>query len=569
MTLLTLALLPLLLATAVLLSKSSKSLRLKAKEYSLATADNALRAISQLTESSQRELQAIGAVLAQSALSESDRTRLARSALAGSQHVHQFALYSTDGKNVLNMRARVVDALQPPKSLLLSLRKIAETEGAVRLKVIVKKKKLYLPTITPVYRAPQKTIFGYLWTAVDLEPLSGTVSKISHRRFKREDRVWVFDQTFRVIAHKDFAQRGKSIKSDVLVKDFGLSGAQPRVDLGYSADYRRGGQRLLGNIVPMTSLGWTVVVEQPRDRAYAAVRTIWITAIAVGLGAAALAIILGLLLSGRLARPVTSVARAAKEVAGGNFDVRVDVKSKDEVGEMAGAFNTMATDLRSYRDELVQQTRIRADLSRYISPDLVEKVVNDEEPMKLGGERREVSVLFADVVAFTPLAEKHPPEAVVAILNELFTFLTEIVFKHGGTVDKFIGDCVMAVFGAPTAQDDHGLRAVRAAEEMLRWLDVGNAKWRKDLGQELELAIGINSGEAVAGNLGSEKRMEYTVVGDTVNIAARLESLARPGQILITEATQALLDDEIDCNDLGEHDIVGRKKQLKILEVVT
>ncbi|MCA9521986.1 MAG: adenylate/guanylate cyclase domain-containing protein, partial [Myxococcales bacterium] len=242
-------------------------------------------------------------------------------------------------------------------------------------------------------------------------------------------------------------------------------------------------------------------------------------------------------------------------------------RGKDEVGELAQSFNQMSGDLETYKQTLIDETAIRSNLSRYLSPDLVEQIVAHKQQLALGGERREVTVLFADVVAFTPMAENLPPETIVKILNELFTYLTEIIFRHGGTVDKFLGDCVMAVFGAPNAHDDDPLRAVRAAEEMMSWLDVGNTRWESQIGAKLALGIGINTGEAVAGNIGSEKRMEYTVIGDAVNIAARLESLAQPGQIVLTKATMQRIEDEIDCVSLGERDLFGRNRPVELFAV--
>ena len=149
----------------------------------------------------------------------------------------------------------------------------------------------------------------------------------------------------------------------------------------------------------------------------------------------------------------------------------------------------------------------------------------------------------------------------------MFTFLTGIVFNHGGMVDKFIGDCVMAVFGAPEPRDDDAERAALAALEMIEWLETGNAKWADEFGRELQLGIGISTGTAIVGNLGSEKRMEYTAIGDTVNIAARLEMLAKPGQILISEATREELGEDFDVVDLGARDITGRKEQVRIFEL--
>jgi adenylate cyclase len=187
--------------------------------------------------------------------------------------------------------------------------------------------------------------------------------------------------------------------------------------------------------------------------------------------------------------------------------------------------------------------------------------------VSLGGERREITVMFADVVGFTPLAERQRAQDVVTMLNELFTILTEIVFRHGGTVDKFVGDCVMAMWGAPQPQADHAARAVAAAEDMQAWLEAGNESWRERFGFEIELAIGINSGEAVVGNFGSEKRMDYTAIGDTVNVAARLESIARPGQILVTAATRNAVGDRATFVALGARGVIGRSQQLELFEV--
>ena len=187
--------------------------------------------------------------------------------------------------------------------------------------------------------------------------------------------------------------------------------------------------------------------------------------------------------------------------------------------------------------------------------------------MKLGGERREISVLFADVVAFTPIADSLAAEDTVALLNELFTILTEIVFRHAGTVDKFIGDSVMAIWNAPEIQRDHARRAIAAAEDMMRWLEAGNQGWRQKYGVVVELAIGINSGQAVVGNVGSETRMQYTAIGDAVNVAARLESIARPQQILVTKSTKEAAGEGYELVPLGPRQLVGRQESVNLYEV--
>ena len=176
-------------------------------------------------------------------------------------------------------------------------------------------------------------------------------------------------------------------------------------------------------------------------------------------------------------------------------------------------------------------------------------------------------VLFADVANFTPLVENQAAEDVVIILNELFTILTEIIFRHNGTVDKFIGDCVMALWGAPNSQPTHAAMALSAAEEMIRWLEVGNDSWQKRFGVTINLAIGVHTGEAVVGNFGSESRMEYTAIGDVVNVAARLETRARPQQILLSNATRLAAGDDFEFVALGRHKLAGRKADIELYEV--
>ncbi len=240
----------------------------------------------------------------------------------------------------------------------------------------------------------------------------------------------------------------------------------------------------------------------------------------------------------------------------------------DELGSLGRSFDGMAMTLETQERELIAQTQARSALSRYLSPEVVELVVSQPEKLRLGGERREVTIFFADVVGFTRLSESQTPETIVALLNELFTFATEIIQRRGGIIDKFIGDCIMAVWGSPQTRPDDAQRAVQAAEDLRRWLDVGNRRWRERWGIEIQLAIGVHTGPAVAGNVGSEKRMEYTVIGDTVNVAARLESMAQPGQILVSEATrERIADGGVELVPAGERTLHGRSAATRIYEV--
>jgi class 3 adenylate cyclase len=293
------------------------------------------------------------------------------------------------------------------------------------------------------------------------------------------------------------------------------------------------------------------------------------TIIVLGTIAAAmlLALLLGVLVARRISRPIDRLGEFAKALAARRFDERVVVKTSDELAVLAHTMNGAAAELRASEERIKQEVAIRADLGRYIPAELVDQIVRRERDMALGGTRQSITVMFADVVGFTPLTEQLAPEHVVTILNELFTILTGIVFRHGGTVDKFVGDCVMAIWNAPSPQPDHARRALEAAEDMLSWLETGNARWEQKYGVSIQLAIGVHTGEAIVGNVGSETRMEYTAIGDVVNVAARLETIARPQQILVTDAVREAAGPDFEYVDADLHRLSGRAEPVHLWEV--
>ncbi len=197
-----------------------------------------------------------------------------------------------------------------------------------------------------------------------------------------------------------------------------------------------------------------------------------------------------------------------------------------------------------FAERLQQEAVVRSSFERYFTPQLAARIAADPHAVRLGGERRRVAVLFADIRGFTTRAESLPPEEVAALLNEYFTAMVECVFHHGGTLDKFIGDALMAQWGAPIARPDDADAAFHAAMDMQASLDELNAEWAARGRQPLGMGIGISVGEAFAGNIGSERRLEYTVIGDTVNVASRLCGCASVGEILLTDAARSALTDQ-------------------------
>jgi adenylate cyclase len=233
-------------------------------------------------------------------------------------------------------------------------------------------------------------------------------------------------------------------------------------------------------------------------------------------------------------------------------------------------YAAVAVERARLNQKLVAEEKKRERLGRFLSPQVTNRILATAESQgfALGvPETKDVSVLFADIVGFTSMSEKMSPAAVSLILNDYLSRMTEIIFKHEGTLDKYIGDAIMAVFGAPLDMPDHAVRSIRAALEMRERLEEFNAE-RKE-GPTLRIRIGINSGNAVAGEIGSINKKEYTVLGDTVNIASRLESsVAQPMMIVVGENTFNAAKAEFDCRSLGRVTLKGKKNVVEAYEVL-
>lgn len=204
----------------------------------------------------------------------------------------------------------------------------------------------------------------------------------------------------------------------------------------------------------------------------------------------------------------------------------------------------------------------------YVAPQVVNEILSvGEENLKLGGTRRRITLLFIDIRGFTPLSEKLSPEEVVAVLNEFFAIVTSCIFENKGTIDKFMGDAAMALFNAPLLLEDHALWAVKAAQAITEEGTALREKVREMSGVTLDFGIGINTGEAVVGNIGALNRMEYTAIGDAVNLAARLESNAAPGQVLVSESVYRDVAGRLPLEPVGEITVKGKSKPVMVYQL--
>jgi adenylate cyclase len=236
------------------------------------------------------------------------------------------------------------------------------------------------------------------------------------------------------------------------------------------------------------------------------------------------------------------------------------------INAVAGQVSVAVEKALSY-DELARAEVARATYQRFLPAHVAEQILEAPGKLTLGGVTQVITVVFADICSFSPMSERAHPEQVVELLNNAFSVLTEIVFEYGGTLDKYIGDAVMALFGAPYVGEQDARNAVNAAIAMLRALPALNESCSALNFPPVNLSIGINTGPATVGFIGSERRMDYTAIGDTVNLAARLQSNAKAGQILLSEETARAVNDATILRPLDEIHVKGREAPVKTYEV--
>jgi len=327
--------------------------------------------------------------------------------------------------------------------------------------------------------------------------------------------------------------------------------------------------------------GWYLMVTEERGTFYNQVNDITRRS-GIILGAAILlAVALMLLFARYLTRPLRTVAGTMRDIIDTNdLSKRVAVEYHDEIGGLAQTFNLMVGELdRAYgqikgfafKAVLAQkrEQKIRNIFQKYVPKDVIERFFQNPEGM-LVGENRNLSILFSDIRSFTTISERMAPDELVNSLNRYFQAMVEIIMdRHKGIVDKYIGDAIMAVFGAPVKHEDDALASVLAGLEMREALDAFNQRQKAGGFPEFHTGVGINFGEVTVGNIGTEKKMDYTVIGDNVNLASRLEGLTKQYHqgIIISESLHDRVKDKVPCRLLDLVTVKGKTKGVKIYGV--
>ncbi|HMB34614.1 MAG TPA: adenylate/guanylate cyclase domain-containing protein [Methylomirabilota bacterium] len=282
---------------------------------------------------------------------------------------------------------------------------------------------------------------------------------------------------------------------------------------------------------------------------------------ASGLGALG-ALVVGFLFARRLTRPIRALTVGVGRVAAGDLSQSLPVRSRDEVGQLTRAFNGMLEGLR-------QRDFIRSAFGRYVSPEVAKTLLESPGGLRFGGEKRVVTVLMSDLRGYTRFAEHGDPAVVMDVLNGFLGRMTDIIIEHGGTINEFIGDAIFAVFGAPLEHPDHAERAAGCALAMQGAMAQINREHAAQGRPRFEMGIGVNTGEAVVGNIGSEQRAKYAIVGSAVNVAARVEGATVGGQVFLTAETYARIRDLAEVLGPTQLEAKGLSEPLALYELRT
>ncbi|HEU5247456.1 MAG TPA: adenylate/guanylate cyclase domain-containing protein [Candidatus Udaeobacter sp.] len=302
-----------------------------------------------------------------------------------------------------------------------------------------------------------------------------------------------------------------------------------------------------------------VLLQRSLDRELAPYLRLERTYLILALLGLAISAAVGIWIARGVSKPVLQLAEGARKIGEGDYQHRVNVNQPDEMGLLAVSFNHMSKGL-------AERDQVRDLLGKVVSPAVAAELLRKD--VTLGGEEREVTVLFSDVRSFTTMCEALPPQEVLGTLNRYFTRMSAIVEAHGGVVDKYVGDAIMALFGAPLANPNDADRAMETALEMCEALDELNLEQQIRGYPAIKIGIGINTDVVIAGNMGSQTRLNYTVIGDGVNLASRLEGLTKTPEyatrIIISRTTLAKAKGRYQTRPLGEVAVKGKQKPTEI-----
>jgi adenylate cyclase len=386
---------------------------------------------------------------------------------------------------------------------------------------------------------------------VRLDKLQKIFSSLSERT------MYLVDSEGNLLAHPDEGKlfKGESYKENPIVK----AAMKTELKQGQARFTDKGLNQPVTAAYTKTALGVTAIALVADAVILEAANAVKRKSIFVAGQIVSITLFLVFLFSITLTSPLESLAELTNQVAKGNFAARSQVRSHDEVGRLGEAFNHMI-------EGLVERDKVKNMFSKFHGSSVTEDLLKGD--LQLGGSKKTVTVFFSDIRGFTAFSEGHTPEQVVEMLNEYFQIMVGLINKHGGVVDKFIGDAIMAVWGAPNTHERDSQNAVRACLEMRKALQVLNEK-RAARGQvPIKIGMGLHRGEAISGTIGSSERMEYTVIGDTVNQSSRIEAATKAFgcDLLLSQGLANFVAAEFLLEEAGSVEVKGKEEPLKLFK---
>ncbi len=363
-----------------------------------------------------------------------------------------------------------------------------------------------------------------------------------------------------LVLHPDAARsmREESMSTYPIVKDMVEGKSSDAATQQYrSAD---GNSVVWGALAKVGYAGLSVVTEKSEAHSLAPIKKVLETSGFLALMILFLAFLLGYLYSFTITSPIQKLVRATQQITEGDFKVVLKDEGSDEIARLSSAFTEMARGLE-------ERDRVKATFSKFHSKEIAEKLLSGE--VSLGGERKAAVIFFSDVRGFTEMSERLQPEEVVEMLNEYMTLMVAVITRNGGVVDKYVGDAIMALWGVPIEGSDDARNAVQACLEMRSELASLNAR-RMERGQEpLRIGMGLNYGEVIAGNIGSNEKMDYTVIGDSVNLASRIESMTKAygTDLLISGSVHERIEGRFICEAAKSARVKGKSNAIEVYHV--
>ncbi len=336
-------------------------------------------------------------------------------------------------------------------------------------------------------------------------------------------------------------------------------------------EFTLNGSSRVGHAFRFSPFNWMVIVSEDSSAFYKEVTELTNRNYMVLGGSIVLSILILLIVTGVITRPLTRVVSTMKEIINdSDLSRRVPVEYNDETGDLANTFNIMAEGLNKASESVKSQAlkavmaqkneyKIRNIFQKYVPKDVIDSIFNNPESM-LKGDNQIVAILFSDIRSFTTISEGYMPDELVNVLNEYFEIMVDIIMEHGGIIDKYIGDAIMAFFGAPVKYKNDALNAVAVALKMQAALRIFNKQLEEKGKPKFITGIGINYGMVTVGNIGSQKKMDYTIIGDMVNLGSRLEGLTKPYKqdVIFSESVYRKVKDTYPCRLVDKVQVKGK-----------